>query len=76
VLALQQSELLAGRKVFEHQAAARTKNASHGSEPESKEVEHGGRFIADQTFRLRSYLVGSTAERNCDEAQYLFSLLS
>ena len=33
-------------EVFEHQTAARPKQAKHGSEPEPKQVKHGNQVIA------------------------------
>jgi len=45
VLALQDCELLAESEVLRHQAAMGAKNAKRGSEPEPKEVEHGGKVI-------------------------------
>jgi hypothetical protein len=48
VLAFQDGELLAKKKVLEQQAVVGAKNAKNGSEPEPQEVEHGGKVIADQ----------------------------
>ncbi len=41
------------------------KNAKNGSEPEPKEVEHGGKVIADTDFDLVDFKGG----RNYDEGQ-------
>jgi hypothetical protein len=52
LLALKDGELLAKGDVFEHQTAARPKQAKHGSEPEPKQVKHGNKVIADRLCRL------------------------
>jgi hypothetical protein len=48
MFAFEHGELLAKGEVLEHQAAVSAKNAKNGSEAEPKEVEHGGRVIADR----------------------------
>jgi hypothetical protein len=70
LLALKDGELLAKGEVFEHQTAARPKQAKHGSEPEPKQVKHGNQVIADRLCRLPCEVVDFTAGQDCDEGQY------
>jgi hypothetical protein len=53
---------LAESEVFQHQAAAVTKDAEYGPEPEPKEVEHGGKVIADRTLAWLSTVLISKAD--------------
>jgi hypothetical protein len=70
LLALKDGELLAKGEVFEHQTAARPKQAKHGSEPEPKQVKHGNQVIADRLCRLPREVVDFTAGQDCDKAQW------
>lgn len=62
IFAFQDDKLLAESEVFQHQAAAVTKDAEYGPEPEPKEVEHGGKLIADRTLAWLSTLLISKAD--------------
>ena len=48
--AFQHGELLAEGKILQRQASASVKHAKEGSETEPKELEHGGKVIADRIF--------------------------
>jgi len=50
VPAFQHGELLAEGKILQRQASASVKHAKEGSETEPKELEHGGKVIADRIF--------------------------
>jgi hypothetical protein len=63
LLALKDGELLAKSEIFEHQTAARPKQAKHGSEPEPKQVKHGNQVIADRLYRLPAKLLISQPDR-------------
>src|SRR5664280_1066828 len=71
LLAFKDGELLAKGEIFEHQTAARPKQAKHGSEPEPKQVKHGNQVIADRLCRLPCEVVDSTAGQDCDEGQWV-----
>src|ERR1039458_7549541 len=74
LLALKDGELLAKGEVFEHQTAARPKQAKHDSEPEPKQVKHGNQVIADRLCRLPCEVVDFTAGQDCDEGQGITEL--
>jgi hypothetical protein len=57
LLAFKDGELLAKGEIFEHQTAARPKQAKHGSEPEPKQVKHGNQGYSRPTL--------PTALRSC-----------
>ena len=63
LLALKDGELLAKGEVFEHQTAARPKQAKHGSEPEPKQVKHGNQVIADPLVACPTKLLISQPDR-------------
>src|ERR1019366_5377481 len=63
LLAFKDGELLAKGEVFEHQTAARPKQAKHGSGPEPKQVKHGNQVIADRLYRLPAKLLISQPDR-------------
>ena len=48
--AFQHGELLAEGKILQRQASASVKHAKERSETEPKELEHGGKVIADRIF--------------------------
>ena len=75
LLAFKDGELLAKGEVFEHQTAARPKQAKHGSEPEPKQVKHGNQVIADRLCRLPCEVVDFTAGQDCDEGQCIQILI-
>jgi hypothetical protein len=75
LLAFKNGELLTKGEVFEHQTAARPKQAKHGSEPEPKQGKHGNQVIADRLCRLPCEVVDFTAGQDCDEGQILASYL-
>ena len=69
LLALKDGELLAKGEIFEHQTAARPKQAKNGSEPEPKQVKHGNQVIADRLCRLPCEVIDFTAGQDCDEGE-------
>jgi hypothetical protein len=63
LLAFKDGELLAKGEIFEHQTAARPKQAKHGSEPEPKQVKHGNKVIADPLAGCPTKLLISKPDR-------------
>jgi len=69
VPAFQHGQLLSESKILQHQALAGVTDTKVGSKPETKEVEHGARVIADRILTRIPMLFISKAGQSCGEAQ-------